>query len=962
MSQQTRIDEFYKSIGKQKSTVINVKKCARSKSIPYSKRRKKEGNEKTNVSLSENKGLDCIVLYEKLNKTHDVNLNDAKMIQTNVQIASNNVSLCGNDYLGGISQHELDKEYELPMIDTINEIQRETLNKNGNCLITSNNKLENSSNFNGQTPPNNISMKLQKTPESESRNNSYMKTSSPIIKDNCHLKDTPNKKLRTPDKNIFLFRNSNSSTPSSTPKKSNYTSKVSPDKSPRISSRRKLFGENIDTDILTRAIKYMNLAKQDVISHEFDLKNIYFTKTFDTYSDIDNNINSEVATEYKLSDIDLCDDLNSETLFTTIFLVLSNPTNCSYFNEDELDFIFSIITLPKDAQMLLARMIKRKRTWFRKSSIVYPEIATELKRTFEVLASRSICSFDIKNEKLDTILELLQVTEIQQLCKKMKINPKGNKKSNIQKLLQLSNKKSLFPGMKTPGSILYDSILDIIDFCVRINFKTWNIIDKIIILLMPNQDPANSLADTFHMLCDIYLGKIIFPKNSGHYFPIFSSRLHLMSYVAVRSVLSTTLQYIEKKNWKEVKNNGNCAMDILRRLLKDESLRLENSMLPKHVTRYMPAFVWMKILSISIEAFKKDKDKKAKDGKNGDGTNKDKKQVVEILLFLLEQNCYMHTYKGKWYDELALIEMYHHKDIETCASIIIKALNTENITQIDKINLMKRARKIVKKKDGIKPSTRDTLNKILGDHCILEDVISPMFYQSKSVTIYATEMPRNTAGSKSTWCIKSNTDGQSYGSVETVAFHYYQKQGFPNGLHLEGALPITLFCTLFWEELYDVHVPGAFSSPYQEAPSDLFTGEFYENRKDEIDRKLQIIGSYNSEFLSSFMQEKFAEFGRYRSIMSSSPIKSDSLQLKQIVHCLGTQGVIGICKRLIDNFKLWKAGFPDLIVWNYDTKRHKIIEVKGPRDVLSTKQQSWLEYLHHLELNTEVCLVQGKLL
>lgn len=143
---------------------------------------------------------------------------------------------------------------------------------------------------------------------------------------------------------------------------------------------------------------------------------------------------------------------------------------------------------------------------------------------------------------------------------------------------------------------------------------------------------------------------------------------------------------------------------------------------------------------------------------------------------------------------------------------------------------------------------------------------------------------RNTAGSKSTWCIKSNTDGQSYGSVEAVAFHYYQKQGFPDGLHLEGALPITLFCTLFWEELYDVHVPGAFSSPYQEAPSDLFTGEFYENRKEKIDKKLQIIGNYNSEFLSSFMQEKFAEFRRYQSIMSSSPIKSDSLQLK--VHIL----------------------------------------------------------------------------
>ena len=298
MSQQTRIDEFYKSIGKQKSTVINVKKCARSKSIPYSKKKKKEENEKTNVSLSKTKQLDCIVLYEKLNKMHDIDLNDAKMIQTNVQIASNNVSLCGNDYLGGISQHELDKEYELPMIDTINEIQGETLNENGNCLIISNNKLENFSNFNGQTPPNNISMKLQKTPESESRNNSYMKTSSPIIKDNCHLKDTINKKLRTPDKNIFLFRNSNSLTPSSTPKKSNYTSKVSPDKSPSISARKKLFGENIDTEILTRAIIYMNLAKQNVISHEFDLDSIYFTKTFNKNSDIDNNINSDVARKY----------------------------------------------------------------------------------------------------------------------------------------------------------------------------------------------------------------------------------------------------------------------------------------------------------------------------------------------------------------------------------------------------------------------------------------------------------------------------------------------------------------------------------------------------------------------------------------------------------------------------------------------------------------------------------------
>ena len=53
----------------------------------------------------------------------------------------------------------------------------------------------------------------------------------------------------------------------------------------------------------------------------------------------------------------------------------------------------------------------------------------------------------------------------------------------------------------------------------------------------------------------------------------------------------------------------------------------------------------------------------------------------------------MDECKGKWYDELALIEMYHHKDLEACASIIIKALNTENITQTDKIKSYKKSKK-----------------------------------------------------------------------------------------------------------------------------------------------------------------------------------------------------------------------------------------------------------------------------
>jgi len=42
---------------------------------------------------------------------------------------------------------------------------------------------------------------------------------------------------------------------------------------------------------------------------------------------------------------------------------------------------------------------------------------------------------------------------------------------------------------------------------------------------------------------------------------------------------------------------------------------------------------------------------------------------------------------------------------------------------------------------------------------------------------------------------------------------------------------------------------------------------------------------------------------------------------QEVVFCLGVEGIVGICERLIYNFPLWKAGFPDLIVWNVHTKQ-----------------------------------------
>lgn len=42
---------------------------------------------------------------------------------------------------------------------------------------------------------------------------------------------------------------------------------------------------------------------------------------------------------------------------------------------------------------------------------------------------------------------------------------------------------------------------------------------------------------------------------------------------------------------------------------------------------------------------------------------------------------------------------------------------------------------------------------------------------------------------------------------------------------------------------------------------------------------------------------------------------------QEIVLCMGVEGIVRICERLLHNYTLWKAGFPDLIVWNVSTKQ-----------------------------------------
>lgn len=134
---------------------------------------------------------------------------------------------------------------------------------------------------------------------------------------------------------------------------------------------------------------------------------------------------------------------------------------------------------------------------------------------------------------------------------------------------------------------------------------------------------------------------------------------------------------------------------------------------------------------------------------------------------------------------------------------------------------------------------------------------------------------RNLLQKKSTWCIDQSVD-KAYGTVETFALYDYKRKNYIKGVHCEGSFPLTLFGTLFWDEIYNIDVPGACVSLYEPTPMDLLSSEFYKNRKEQIDRRLREIRGYNAETLSSHARHQFELRREYTSVFQDNVFDDSS--------------------------------------------------------------------------------------
>lgn len=126
---------------------------------------------------------------------------------------------------------------------------------------------------------------------------------------------------------------------------------------------------------------------------------------------------------------------------------------------------------------------------------------------------------------------------------------------------------------------------------------------------------------------------------------------------------------------------------------------LMDSTLPQHVRHFMPGYVWLKVLSKSIDAFKK--------------TKETLPQAIEYLQKLIDQECHMKNKKGQWYCELIKIEGFHEKNLDDSVALLSKAVIAKSLTEVDRLDLLERAEKLVKRKTGISQQAKEVAKNIL---------------------------------------------------------------------------------------------------------------------------------------------------------------------------------------------------------------------------------------------------------
>ncbi|MFT5012391.1 MAG: tetratricopeptide (TPR) repeat protein [Dinoroseobacter sp.] len=198
-------------------------------------------------------------------------------------------------------------------------------------------------------------------------------------------------------------------------------------------------------------------------------------------------------------------------------------------------------------------------------------------------------------------------------------------------------------------------------------------------------------------------------------------------------------------------------------------------------------------------------------------------------------------------------------------------------------------------------------------------------------------------------------------SVENILLAQIEHQGVEatvatwlaeNGgvaLHVENGLLPGLFGLYFWDIIF-APVRGVFFNPFQRGPVDLFTDQFIQTRRSQIEQRLSELD--NSSQVEQRIQNVYREkLGLANHFVMWRTLSPELISLS--LECIKPEHLRLIFSRLLRDLKENRSGFPDLAVFP-STGGYEFVEVKGPGDTLQANQKRWLRFFYDNDIPARV--------
>ncbi|XP_004693134.2 PREDICTED: fanconi-associated nuclease 1 [Condylura cristata] len=629
-----------------------------------------------------------------------------------------------------------------------------------------------------------------------------------------------------------------------------------------------------------------------------------------------------------------------QSFLTVLKAVFENEDDQMLFDEPEKGIVMTFHRLSANGQKLYVRLFQRKFSWIKMNKLEYAEIASDLTPVIGELKQAGFLQTESELQELSEVLELLSAPELKALAKTFHlVNPNGQKQQLVDAFLKLAKQPSVCTwGKNQPGisAVILKRAKDLAGPSLRVCRGPRAVFSRILLLFsltdsLEDEEAACGGQGQLATVLLVNLGRMEFPRYTvNRKTQIFQDRDDLIRYAAASHMLNDISTAMASGNWKEANELAQCAKKDWNNLKNHPSLRYHET-LPVFLRCFTVGWIYTRILSRTVEVLQR---------------LHLYEEAVEELENLLSQHVYCPDSRGRWWDRLALNLHQHLRRLEPAIKCIAAGLADPEVRTGHRLSLYQRA---VRLRESPSCQKYRHLFRQLPEITV-EDV--------KHVTITGRLCPQRGMG-KSVFVMDAGgaTPATVLCSVEELALAHYRCEGFDQGIHGEGSTFSTLCGLLLWDVIFMDGIPDVFRNTYQAFPLDLCTDSFFTSRGPAIEARLQQIHGAQAGSLRAWVAATWrAQEGRVASLVSWDRFASLQ-QAQDLVSCLGGPLLSGVCRRLAMDFRHCRGGLPDLVVWNSQNHRFKLVEVKGPSDRLSHKQMIWLDELQKLGAAVEVCHV-----